>query len=82
MTGTCSTAFQLLKRGKKVESLTASMSSSRLLRAYHTYLPIKQAKLNIFQLLQHVFLPEGVTFYSELRCSPSMSENENDVEME
>ena len=83
MTGTCSTAFQLLKRGKRVENLIASISSSRLLRAYHTYLPIKQAKLNdVFQLLQHVFLPEEVTFYSKLRCSQSNSEHDDDVEME
>jgi len=83
MTGTCSTPFQLLKRGNKVESLMASISSRRLLRAFHTYLPIKQAKLNdVHQLLQHVFLPEDVTFYSILRCSQNTSENDDDVEME
>ena len=59
------------------------MTSSRLLRAYHSYLPIKKAQLDdIKQLLQHVFLPEEVTFYTKLTCVPCSSEIEDSVEVE
>ena len=83
MNGSCSTPFQLLKIGIKVDNLILSISSTHFLRVYHFYLPIKEEKLDeVKQLLHSVFLPEEVTFYSKLICHSSFSENENEMKME
>lgn len=80
MTGGCDTDIMFLKRGQKVKSLIAALNPLLLRRAYPSFLPIKAAKLvDVKQLLQFVFLPESVTFYSVL-WSNDQPESEEEYE--
>ena len=69
MTGGCGTTLMYLKRGQKVKSLIHALSPLLLRTAYHSFLPVKRAKLrDVQQLLKFVHLPVHATFYSVLTC--------------
>ena len=81
MTGGCDTEITFLKRGQKVKSLVSALNPLLLRRAYQSFLPIKAAKLaDVNQLLQFVFLPESVTFYSGLTSDEPSASDEDEYE--
>lgn len=81
MTGICSEKVGILKRGTNIASLKLAFDQAT--PAYDSYLAIKDAKVkDVKSLLIHVFLPDSVTFYNELRSDADNPVNCSDEEVE
>ena len=77
MTGECCDVIKTFKCGKKLSTLLSLKPN----RAYLNFLPVKTAKFHdICDLLTHVNLAEGVTFYSNIHGIDGDTSDIEDIE--
>ena len=74
MTGAATEKVLCLKKGMEIVNLCAAIEGSS--KAYNDFLGIKSQNLkDVNDLLQHVSLPESVTFYQNIKANETDEEN-------